>query len=426
MEVVMLERYYVRPETVDRIRSSWVGQPVEQYVTWLTEERYSVRSVIRRVPILVAFGEFARQGGAAEWVDLPSHVDSFVDHWLAERVRGRKSKEQRKDIAKCVRNAIRQMLRLVVPGYVGSGRQRKPENPFEEWAPRFLDYLRGERGLRAPTILSYIHYLRQFASYLQRIGLLDIRHLSPAVLSGFAVEYAKRVKWAGLRNACGSLRVFLRYLHRERILSKDLSNALEHPQTFRLSGIPRSITWDEVRQVLEGVDRRTATGKRDYALLVLLVTYGLRAREVAALTLDDIDWRNDRLRVPERKAAHSTAYPLSAVVGEAILDYLKNGRPETQDRRLFFRSPAPCAPMGVAAVAARASHYIRKAGIQISRAGSHTLRHTCVQRLINADFPLKAIGDYVGHRSPSSTQIYSKVAIEALREVALGDGEEAL
>jgi integrase len=222
------------------------------------------------------------------------------------------------------------------------------------------------------------------------------------------------------------LRVFLRYLHREKVLKKDLSPAIEHPQTYRLSGIPRSISWDDVRRVLEIIDRRTPTGRRDYAILLLLVTYGLRAREVAALTLDDIDWRNDRLRVPERKAGHSTAYPLSPVVGDAILDYLKNGRPETQDHRVFFRAMAPQTPIGEAAISARCGYYLRKVGIQIPRPGSHTLRHTCVQRLVDADFSLKTIGDYVGHSSPASTQIYSKVAIEALRQVAMGDGEEVL
>ncbi|HUF08555.1 MAG TPA: site-specific integrase [Rhodothermales bacterium] len=178
--------------------------------------------------------------------------------------------------------------------------------------------------------------------------------------------------------------------------------------------------------MLEGVDRRTPVGKRDYAILLLLVTYGLRAGEVAGLRLDDIHWRNDRLRIPERKAGHSTAYPLSSIVGEAILDYLKHGRPQTKLRHVFLRIMAPVKPIGSAAVSDRAGHYLRRAGVQVHRPGSHTLRHTCVQRLVDADFSLTTIGDYVGHRSPSSTQIYSKVAIEALRQVALGNGEEVL
>jgi site-specific recombinase XerD len=170
------------------------------------------------------------------------------------------------------------------------------------------------------------------------------------------------------------------------------------------------------------IDRQTPTGRRDYAIVRLLVTYGLRAREVAALTSDDIGWRHDRLRIPERKAGHSTAYPLSPVVGHAIVDYLQNGRPETADRRVFFRAVAPQHPITEAAVSARTARCLHKIGIAVP----HTLRHTCVQRLVDAEIDLKVIGDYVGHRSTASTEIYSKVAIETPREVACGDGEEVL
>src|SRR5262249_2122177 len=111
---------------------------------------------------------------------------------------------------------------------------------------------------------------------------------------------------------------------------------------------------------------------------------------------------------------------------QAIVEYLKQGRPQTDDRHVFFRSMAPVVPLTYVTVSNAASHYLRKAGIAVSRPGSHTLRHTCVQRLVDADFSFKLIGDYVGHRSPASTQIYGKVAVEALREVALGDIEEVL
>jgi integrase/recombinase XerD len=142
--------------------------------------------------------------------------------------------------------------------------------------------------------------------------------------------------------------------------------------------------------------------------------------------LDDIDWKRERLAVPERKAGHSTTFPLAVSVGEALVDYLRHGRPQTSSRRVFFRAAAPVAPIGPAAVSSRARHYLLKAGIEVPRPGSHTLRHTCVQRLVDADFALKTIGDFVGHRSAKSTEIYAKVAVESLREVALGDGEEVL
>jgi site-specific recombinase XerD len=422
----MLEQYYVRPETVDRVRSSWVGEAVEKYVTWLADRGHSSRTILRRIPILVRFGQFAHDRGATALEQLTEHVEPFVEEWIRDHADARASVLRRRKIGQCVRNPIQQMLKLLVSDYMGLGRSHKPENPFQKQAPGFLAYLREEKGLRESSIKHYRHSLGQFASYLQTVKLTNLAHLSPAVLSGFIAEYGQRVALSSLGNCCGVLRVFLRYLYRERVLTKDLSGVVEYPQSFRLSGIPRSITWNQVRQVLAGVDRRTPVGKRDYAILLLLVTYGLRAREVAALTLDDLDWQNSRLRIPERKGGHSTAYPLSSIVGEALVDYLKNGRPQTQDRHCFFRGMAPRLPIGHAAVSTRAGHYLRKAGIQIPRPGSHTLRHTCVQKLVDADFNLKTIGDYVGHRSPASTQIYSKVAIEALRQIALGDGEEVL
>jgi integrase/recombinase XerD len=422
----MLERYFIRPETVARIRSSWIGGAIEPYVTWLTERKYASRTVFRRVPILMRFGVFAWDRGARKWDELPGLVADFVASWLAAHCGPRHTQPARDKIAKEARIPVEQMLCLVVSDFRGRGRPHRPPHPFLDVAPGFFPYLSEERGLRPSSLKLYGHHLRQFAAYLEEIGMHDLRHLSPPVLSGFVIDLSRRVVWSSVRNACGILHVFLRYLYRERILPKDLSPAVESPQTYRLAKIPRSVTWEEVRRLLEAIDRRTPAGRRDYAIVLLLVTYGLRAREVAALTLDDLDWRQERLRIPERKAGHSTAYPLSPVGGQAIVDYLQNGRPQTADRHVFFRAVAPQHPITEAAVSSRASHYLHKIGVSVPRAGSHTLRHTCVQRLVDAEFDLKVIGDYVGHGSAASTEIYSKVAIETLREVACGDGEEVL
>lgn len=421
----MLENYYVRPTTVDRIRGSWIAAAIEQYVGWMVKQRYAERSVLHRVPILVRFGEHARSRGACELAHLPDHVESFVQAWIRDRTRGKGAARARK-AGQEVRNPICQMLHLAVPGYVDSGRPQKPDNPFERQSPQFLSYLTEEKGLRPRSIKQYRFHLYQFSAYLKRIGIDDLTKLSPTVLSGFVAEYGQRVAWTTLRNACGTLRVLLRYLHREGVLAKDFSSLVEFPQSYRHASIPRSISWEQVEQVLAGIDRRSVSGKRDYAMLLLLATYGLRACEVAALTLDDIDWHNERLKIRNRKAGNTTTYPLSAVVGVAIVDYLKNGRPATTHREIFMRTAAPLAPIGHAAVVARAGHFIRKANINVPRPGSHVLRHSCVQRLLNAHFSLKHIGDYIGHRNASSTQIYSKIAIEQLREIAIGDGEDLL
>ncbi|MCX6127483.1 MAG: tyrosine-type recombinase/integrase [Proteobacteria bacterium] len=400
----MLEKVYVMPATVDRIRKSWIIELIEKYLVWLKEQKYSDRTIFRRIPIVVQFGEYSAQRGAKQFNQLPDHVELFVQRWSVERLTHLPG-EQRKKEQDCVRNPVRQMLQIALPDYEGLGRSRKQENPFAKQAPLFFDYLRREKGLKEASIRHYQHYLRGFSGYLERLGAGNLKHLSAVLLSGFIAEYSRKVKWAGLRNACGVLKVFTRYLYREGVTKKDLSQAVEGPQKFRMSDVPKSISWDQVQSLLKAVDRRSSTGKRDSAILLLLITYGLRASDIAKLTLDDFDWKNEKFRVRERKAGHSTGYPLSKIVGEAIIDYLKHGRPDTKDRSLFFRSFAPLKPIGSAAIVSRAGHYLRKAKIKVPRYGSHVLRHTCVQRLIDADFPLKSIGDYVGHRSPSSTQM---------------------
>jgi len=385
----MLEEYFVKPSTVDRIRGSWMAAEIENYVVWLVEHRYSVKSIWRRVPIVFAFGEFAGARGTSAISGLPAHLEAFV----AERVdRHDVRTGSTRPMAKEVRGPVEQMLSVVLPGFEPSGRPHHAQ-PFADVVPGFFDYL-----VEEPTILS--------AFVVERAG------------AGLAKST--------VRDGAGVLRVFLRYGHREGVLASDLSAAVGFPQVYRLSNIPRSISWADANRVLAGVDRRTEAGRRDYAILLLLVTYGLRGREVAALTPDDIDWKRERLAIPERKAGHSTAFPLSAVVGEALLAYLQHGRPETSDRHVFFRAVAPRQPIGAAAVSSRARHSLLKAGVDVPRPGSHTLRHSAVQRLVDANFDLKTIGDFVGHRSARSTEVYAKVAVEALREVALGDGEAVL
>lgn len=421
----MLETYFVKPQTVDRIRASWIGPEIERYVAWLTEQGYSARSVYRRVPLVVAFGEFAHAKGARTVGDLPAHVEAFVAERVAEHRGTRRDGAVARRVAKEVRGPVEQMLRVVLTGFVGSGRTHR-DVPFAVVAPGFYEYLLHERGLRPASLHNYDWHLVCFEVYLRRLGV-ELRDLSPTILSAFLAERsAAGLAKTTVRDGCGVLRVFLRYAHREGLLASDLSATVEWPQTYRLSDIPRSITWAEVAEVLASVDRRTPAGKRDHAMLLLLVTYGLRGREVAALTLEDIDWKRERLAVPERKAGHSTAFPLSSSVGEALVDYLRHGRPQSADRHVFLRAVAPVRPIGYAAVSSCARHYLLKAGIQVHRPGSHTLRHSCVQRLVDSDFSLKTIGDFVGHRSPRSTEIYAKVAVESLREVALGDGEEVL
>jgi integrase/recombinase XerD len=419
----MLERCFVRPATVDRVRESWIGEPIERYCDDLGARGYAWRSVYRRVPMLMAFAAFAWGRGARSWAELPAHVEPFVlervpdDRLAASPMLARRDRN-------LYRAVVEGLIEVALPGWRRASPRSKPGVPFAGVAPDFWDLLREERGLRETTVVLYVHWLRRFEDYLQRVGCVDVASLSPPMLSAFVTEVAARGYAASsVSNLVGVLRAFLRYAHARGLVARDLSLVVEAPQRYRLAVVPRSISWDEVRRMLEMVDRRTVVGRRDYAMLLLLVTYGLRAREVAALTLDDLDWARDRLLVRDRKRDHTTAYPLAAAVGEAIVAYLKAGRPASEDRRLFFRFLAPVQPITFEGVSCCARRYLLLAGVNVPRPGSHTLRHACAQRLLDAGFPLKTIGDYVGHGSPASTQIYTKVQIQQLREVALGDIE---
>lgn len=160
--------------------------------------------MLHRVPILLSFGEFAKAHDAGELGHLPTYVEPFVEAWVRKHARG-KSSARRQKASQEVRNPVRQMLCLAVPGYVAVLRPHRTDNPFERQAPQFLEHLVEEKGLRHNSILHYRHHLHQFAAYLQRIGANDLAKLTPTVLSGFIADYAPpRVAWTTTRNACGT------------------------------------------------------------------------------------------------------------------------------------------------------------------------------------------------------------------------------
>lgn len=332
----MLEHYFLKPETVDRIRTSWISDPIERYVQWLSENGYATRNVFRRVPILRKFGEFSQQQGAKDFADLPAFVEPFVSRWVRDH--GSHYRDIPRWVQHEARTPVEQMLTLILPGFKGKGRSRRVKEPFLKQAPEFFLFLREEHGLRESSILHYCHYLRLFESYLEQIGLRHFTDLTPTILSAFIINEGRKLSKSSTTGLCSSLRVFLRYLRREGLIEQKLDGAIEAPRKYQFSDLPRSISWSDVRRMLQVIDRRSALGKRDYAILLLLVTYGLRGCEVANLKLDDIDWERERLLVSERKAGHNTAYPLSRIVGEAIVDYLKNGRPSSSKRNLFSTS----------------------------------------------------------------------------------------
>jgi integrase len=300
----MLEDYYVKPSTIDRMRCSWLAPQIESYLEWLEAHGYSRLVVYRRLPLLFHFAEFAEKKGCRDIAYCRAYIKEFVSQWLEQHGAKAKTVVAVRKHAIDAECGVRQMLQLACNEPVIRNRRRRPF-PFESAVPGFADYLRSERGFAESTIRNYRRHLSEFAQYLSRTGVTSFSQLSPAVLAAFIVQHRPKVAPRTRLGLCCHLRVLLRFCHREKITSRDLSGAVGTPQIYRLDDVPRSITWDEVRRMLEAVERRTIRGRRDYAILLLLVTYGLRAHEVARLTLDDVDWKRERLQVLARKAGHA-------------------------------------------------------------------------------------------------------------------------
>ena len=160
-------------------------------------------------------------------------------------------------------------------------------------------------------------------------------------------------------------------------------------------------------------------GLRDYAIFFLIATYGLRACDILALTLDDLRWRQGELRVAQRKTGHPLVLPLTDAAGEAVLHYLRAGRPQIASRQLFLRVRAPMGPLKSTAINDAFEACYKRSGLTLPTTGVHGLRHSYALHLLRQGTSLKTIGDLLGHRSPESTCVYLRLDVEDLRQVAL-------
>jgi integrase len=191
---------------------------------------------------------------------------------------------------------------------------------------------------------------------------------------------------------------------------------------YEFESIPSVLQPHEIEQVLKTTRRdRSARGRRDYAILTLLATYGLRAGEIVRLALDDIEWRTETILIRHSKIRGTTMLPLLPVAGEALLGYLRHARPKTVSREVFIRMSAPlCGFSCGSSLHALVRRRLAAAGIRpVGKHGSHVFRHAHAVGLLRAAVPVKTISDLLGHRASRSTAVYLKLDSEELRAVAL-------
>jgi len=299
--------------------------------------------------------------------------------------------------------------------------------PFARTLSEYETFLREIRGLKPKTIKERISYCSKFLTYLRDSGIPRIRAIKHEDIERFVVSEGKQYARRTMVGNCAVLRKFLSYLYSKGSVRTDLSAVIAIPRLYKHERCPRYLNKAEIEHILASIDRSNAIGKRDYSMLLMLTTYGLRSAEVVHLRLEDIDWRTNRLYIRKRKPGNSTVYPLGVSVGNAIVDYLRNGRPDSGYRSVFLSYNPPYKPFKSSnIVQVIAKKYMLRAGFEIVGIGAHIFRYSCAQRLFEDNFELKIIGDYLGHRDLDTTRRYMKIDIRNLREVALNCGEDLL
>lgn len=283
----------------------------------------------------------------------------------------------------------------------------------QELLASFDRYLREERGLSAETISAYVPRAARFLAGYAADG--DVSTVTAADVTRAVTDESARVSAGSTQYFVAALRALLRFCHVEGLVGEDLSAAALRVTGRRSSLLPKGITAEAASALLASCDRQTALGRRDYAVLLTLLRLGLRASELAALRLEDLEWRAGQV-VVRGKARREERLPLPADVGEAIAAYLHDGRPATARREVFVTVNAPVRGLGRGAVSWIVRYACHRAGVP--EVGAHRLRHTMACTMVRAEVPLPEIGQVLRHRDRTSTSTYARVDLEQLRSLA--------
>ncbi len=288
--------------------------------------------------------------------------------------------------------------------------------PVEELLSHYRDYLLTERGLTGGTARCYIDRVRPFVTTRLRGGVLELADLSAGDVTGFVLIACPGRAVGSAKLIVCSLRSLLLWLHLTGVTGASLATSVPSVAGWRLSGLPKALTPSELRGLLAACDRSTSTGRRDYAIILLLARLGLRAGEVAGLELEDIDWRRGEFAV-RGKGNRTERLPLPADVGAAITAYLRRGRPATaQGRSVFVRVHAPHRALTTGGITMVVFDSAARAGL--GKIHAHRLRHTAATAMLRAGSSLAEVGQVLRHRCALSTAIYAKVDRDALATLA--------
>jgi integrase/recombinase XerD len=389
-----------------------VGPILDEFTTWSRNRGFTTGTMRNQLRDARLIDAYFQQTGTQRLEEMSQ--SSFEAAW-----------EYYRDLRPDVAGTIRQMECFLKEKERLDPAPTRPKTPVDTELDLFSDRLRRVRGLELSTIRSHERYLKEFLGHIgyhenrEALAMLTIR-----TVEDFIQICSKRLNRYSLQHVIGYLRAFLRFQHEKSVVHQPLHTMIDTPRIYRLERLPRHLPWETVKQLLASIDTTSPYGLRDYTILFLVATYGLRSCEVVSLTLDDINWRTGAIRIPQRKTAQELILPLTDAAGDVLVRYLKESRPNLAYRQLFLRVRAPLGTLKPTAVTEAFQLRVRLSGLDIPYHGPHCLRHSYATHLLRQGASVKAIGDLLGHRDAESTCVYLRLATEELRTVALPVPEE--
>lgn len=381
---------------------------IDPYITQLLKQGYRHRTIRAHLNLFASLNRWLIRTGRT----LHSLDEKAIEGFLRRHQHGR-TWRMGEDIA------LQRLLEILRKARVIPLAKVIPLTPARCLADQYRRYLLDERGCSDATLENYGRHIDRLVEQKFGSGPARVSRLQAHDVIEF-VEASTRQHGRGwVLQVVTALRSFLRFLHYRGHLTIDLAPSVPSVAHWQRADLPKHLPAGAVQKVIDGCDRATAGGRRNFAILLLLARLGLRAGEVVALRLEDIDWENSQLTIRSKKGRGWARLPLPSDVGSAIAHYLRHDRPRCPSRNVFVRLVAPYQSLSnspVIAVLMRKA--LEKSGVESARKGAHLFRHSLATEMLRQGASLDEIGQVLRHKDPDTTAIYAKVDLDALRKLA--------
>jgi len=400
----MFETIYSRPRDIRRHGVGPLSSERSDYLRHLADRGAATKTLRNKASYLIWVASEMRR-----WPTDHSFTESDLDDLCASWA------PTRPQSAKRCRSAT--MGWLFWLGRLASAKTC-PRKLHDDKVEAFIKSQREERELCVETCNNRRKQVRLFLSFVERQGWM-LSGLSPEQVDAYFQHIGQKWRRSSIKLAASSLRAWFRHCERQNWTPSRLADVVLSPRIYRYEGLPRGPTWNEVRRVVVSLQGEDPMQMRDRAILLLLVVYGLRSGEVRRLSLDDIDWKRDRIRVTRSKIIKVDTLPLEPSVGNALALYIRRARPQCSNRTLFLTMHAPFRAISLNRFYQVVTERFAAVSPGKRTYGPQELRHACAQHLPETGHSFKQIGDHLGHRDPMTTRIYAKVDLDSLRRVAM-------